>query len=222
MSELAEATPDQRQIWESWHHTHSYASPSGHAEAELETFVKHLPSEALVPRILEVGCGQGREAINLARRGYEITAFDLSPTAINIAQENAKTAHVDVDFSERDVSDPLPYEANSFQGIFAHLSLHYFDDVTTRSIFTELARILTPGGILYFTVRSVGDRFYRKGTRIDKNLYCYEGHIRGFFDTGYAHKLLRRWQIRVSEHYEVTGERRDNPGRFLRIIATLP
>lgn len=221
MNELAHATPDQRIIWESWHQTHSYASPSHHAEAELAAFIKSLPCEGRNLHILEVGCGQGREAISLARRGYDVIAFDLSPTAISIARTNAAEAGVPVDFSVGDAAQPYPYRNNSFQGIFAHLSLHYFDHLTTHSIFTELARVLTPGGILYFTVRSIGDRFYRKGIRIDKNLYCYDGHVRGFFDICYAQELLRDWDIRDCEYYEVVGERRDNPGRFLRVVASL-
>ncbi len=221
MSELVHAAPDQRQIWESWHRTHSYASPSAHAEAELRSFIENLPSEGGDHRILEVGCGQGREAISLARRGYDVVAFDLSSTAISIAQTNARSADVNVDFHERDMSRPLPYQSNSFQGAFAHLSLHYFDDGTTRSIFRELARILIPKGVLYFTVRSIGDRFYRKGERIDENLYCYEGHVRGFFDISHAQQLLQNWNIRTCGYYEVKGERRDNPGKFLRVIASI-
>jgi SAM-dependent methyltransferase len=222
MTDLAHAAPDQRQIWESWHHTHSYASPSGHAEAELETFVKSLPAGGPGLRILEVGCGQGRDAINLARRDYEVTAFDLSPTAIRIARANALSADVKVDFGIRDASQQLPYGNDAFHGIFAHLALHYFDDFTTHSVFMELARVLKPGGILYFTVRSVKDHFYRKGKQIDANLYCYEGHVRGFFDISCAQELLRNWDIRACEYYEVVAERRDNPGKFLRVIALLP
>jgi len=222
MSELVHTAPDQRQIWESWHHTHSYASPSAHAEVEVEAFIKNLSKEGFNHRILEVGCGQGREAIKLACHGYDVVAFHLSPTAIRIAQAKARSANVSVDFHEGNVACPLPHEDKSFQGIFAHLSLHYFDDSTTRSIFRELERVLTPGGVLYFTVRSIGDRFDRKGERIDENLYCYEGHVRGFFDIDHARRLLRNWNIRTCEYYEVVGERRDNPGRFLRAVASRP
>lgn len=221
MSELAHAAPDQEQIWESWHRTHSYASPSSHAEAELEAFIANLPAESLHLRILEVGCGQGREAISLARRGYEVIAFDLSPTAISLAETKATEAGVTIDFTVRNAARPFPYRSNSFEGIFAHLSLHYFDDSTTRGIFNELARVLKPGGVLYFTVRSIGDRFHGKGDRIDEHLYCYEGHVRGFFDISYVKQLLKGWDIRACDYYEVVGERRDNPGMFLRVAAAL-
>jgi SAM-dependent methyltransferase len=222
MTDTAQVPPDQRQIWESWHHTHSFASPSGHADAELETFVKSLPAQGARVRILEVGCGQGRDAINLARRDYEVIAFDLSPTAIRIAKANALSAGVKIDFSIRDAARRLPYRNDVFDGIFAHLSLHYFDDFTTHSVFVELARVLKPGGILYFTVRSVNDHFYRKGEQIDTNLYCFEGHIRGFFDIDYTQALLKNWEIHACEYYEVVAKRLENPGKFLRVIAALP
>ena len=55
-------------------------------------------------RALDVGCGKGRDAIHLARRGWEVTAVDLEARAITQARERAAEARVDVRWIVGDVT----------------------------------------------------------------------------------------------------------------------
>jgi SAM-dependent methyltransferase len=59
-------------------------------------------------RILDVGCGTGRHAIELAQRGYSVTGVDLSPNMLDKAREKARKAGVDVDFKVADARK-LPF-----------------------------------------------------------------------------------------------------------------
>lgn len=52
--------------------------------------------------ILDIGCGTGRHAIELAKRGYNVTGIDLSESMIKKARENAKKYKLDVDFQIAD------------------------------------------------------------------------------------------------------------------------
>jgi 2-polyprenyl-3-methyl-5-hydroxy-6-metoxy-1,4-benzoquinol methylase len=53
-------------------------------------------------QILDVGCGTGRHAIELARRGYRVTGIDLSESQLARAREKAREAGVEVTFFQRD------------------------------------------------------------------------------------------------------------------------
>ncbi len=53
-------------------------------------------------RILDVGCGTGRHAIELARRGYDVTGLDLSPSQLERAREKARAAGVKIEFIRKD------------------------------------------------------------------------------------------------------------------------
>lgn len=66
-------------------------------------------------RILDIGCGTGRHAIELAKRGYQITGVDLSESQLHRAREKAKQAHLKVDFIQKDAR-VLDFQ-NEFDGV---------------------------------------------------------------------------------------------------------
>ena len=57
-------------------------------------------------RILDIACGTGRHAIELAKRGYQVTGFDLSEGQLRLAREKAAAAGVSVEFQRRDATQP--------------------------------------------------------------------------------------------------------------------
>jgi len=59
-------------------------------------------------QVLDVGCGTGRHAIELARRGYSVTGVDFSRAQLDHARQKAERAGVSVTFIQRDARD-LPY-----------------------------------------------------------------------------------------------------------------
>jgi len=60
-------------------------------------------------RILDIGCGTGRHAVELAKRGYTVTGIDLSRDQLNRAIEKAKKENVSVDFRAADAR-ALPFD----------------------------------------------------------------------------------------------------------------
>jgi 2-polyprenyl-3-methyl-5-hydroxy-6-metoxy-1,4-benzoquinol methylase len=103
-------------------------------------------------RILDIGCGTGRHAVELARRGYGVTGFDLSEGQLRVAREKAKAAGVAVDFQRRDAT--LPHFNQEFdavimfcEGAFPLMEI----DEKNYAILTHAAAALRPGGKLFLT-----------------------------------------------------------------------
>ena len=103
-------------------------------------------------RILDIGCGTGRHAIELARRGYEVVGVDLSQSQLRRAREKADEAGLRVDFRCRDARE-LPF-AGEFdlalmlcEGAFPLMET----DEMNYAILQGAARALRPGGKLIFT-----------------------------------------------------------------------
>ena len=74
-------------------------------ETDFLTEVLELPTGA---RILDVGCGPGRHAIELAARGYAVTGIDVSPRFLAIAREEAARRDLKISFFECDARE-LPF-----------------------------------------------------------------------------------------------------------------
>lgn len=115
-------------------------------DAPDENLVEWL-DRGLLPagRALDLGCGNGRNAVHLAARGFTVDAVDLSARAIDWARERARGRGLAVDFRCRSVFD-APLEEGAYDlvydsGCFHHLPPH------RRATYTALVdRALRPGG----------------------------------------------------------------------------
>jgi SAM-dependent methyltransferase len=137
-----------------------------------ENLVSYLERGLLTPgRALDLGCGPGRNAIHLARAGFEVDAVDLSPTAVAWAGERARDAGVRVRFHCADIfSVRLPpgrYDLVYDAGCLHHLPPH------RRVSYLELiGRVLAPGGHFGLTCFAAGamgselpdEELYRRGS----------------------------------------------------------
>jgi len=97
-------------------------------------------------RILDLPCGQGRHAIELARRGYRVTGVDLSPYMLGIAKQRAHAAGVQVRWLTGDMREPLRGERfDLVLNLFT--SFGYFDDeADDQKVVAAAAATVAPGG----------------------------------------------------------------------------
>lgn len=94
-------------------------------------------------KILEIGTGNGGDANYFQSLGYEVIATDFSEEALKIARTNSRN----IEFINLDTSEGLPFEDKSFDVVYSHMALHYFDQKTTRKIFEDIHRVLKTGGV---------------------------------------------------------------------------
>lgn len=75
-------------------------------------------------RLLDIGCGEGRDSVFFAKNGYHVTAFDLSEAGLEKARRLAELANVSIDFYKANINDfrlDSPYDIIFF---FRRISLH--------------------------------------------------------------------------------------------------
>jgi SAM-dependent methyltransferase len=97
-------------------------------------------------RVLEYGCGQGKYTPRLVEFGGEVTAIDLSETAVEHARAGARAAGVEAEFRAMD-AEALDFPDHTFDVICGNAILHHLD--LERSFF-EVARTLKPDGVAIF------------------------------------------------------------------------
>jgi 2-polyprenyl-3-methyl-5-hydroxy-6-metoxy-1,4-benzoquinol methylase len=102
--------------------------------------------------ILDIGCGTGRHAIELAQRGYRVTGFDLSEGQLRAAREKAAAAGVAVAFQRRDATQPHFHGEFDAAIMFCEGAFSLMEtDEKNFAVLTHACAALRPGGKLMMT-----------------------------------------------------------------------
>jgi SAM-dependent methyltransferase len=135
--------------------------PSGPAAAAAAGF-----AGAGVRVVLELGAGQGRDTLFLARQGFDVVAVDYAGPALEaITAQAAAGPGGTVRAVRHDVREPLPFPASRFDASYSHML--FCMALTTpqlERLAAELHRVIRPGGLVVYTVRHTGDAHYGTGT----------------------------------------------------------
>jgi SAM-dependent methyltransferase len=167
--------------------------PSDFSRKSLELFLR-----VEVQELLELGCGQGRDTIFFARNGLRVTALDYAEIAVEALKKKATAAGVASSILVRthDVRQPLPFPDNSFDACYCHMLLCM--ELSTGEIsfiIGEIHRVLRPGGIVLYSVRSNFDKHYRTGIRLREEIYEIGGFAVHFFTEEKIRNLAKGYEI---------------------------
>jgi len=115
----------------------------------LRALTEHLPPTPA--RVLDCGGGPGRYAIELARRGYEVTLFDLSPECLRLAEKKAADADLTLaGYEQGTATDLSRYPDEAFDAVLLLGPLyHLLEEEDRLQALEEARRVLKPGGILF-------------------------------------------------------------------------
>ncbi len=98
-------------------------------------------------QILGLCCGYGRHAINLARRGYNVTGFDLCERALKLARQKAQEENLNIHLVRGDIRT-LPFK-REFDRIYNLFAFGYFEnDYEILKVLSGASSSLKPGGRL--------------------------------------------------------------------------
>ena len=103
-------------------------------------------------KILDIGCGTGRHAIELTKRGYKVVGIDLSESQLKRAREKAAEHNLKVDFQRHDARKlPFSHEFDLAIMICGGSFPLMETDEMNYLILKNAAKALKPGGKLIFT-----------------------------------------------------------------------
>lgn len=134
-----------------------------------ETAVRFFPQNG---KVLELGAGIGQDSIYFTSFGYRVVSSDIEIDSLSShLSHQSETVVNNITIEKIDLNNKLPFEDNAFDVVYAHLSLHYFDINTTKQIFSEIRRILKPGGIIAFLSNSTNDPEYMTGDFLEDDYF---------------------------------------------------
>ena len=130
---------------------------SGRVNVQLAKVVADMPPG----RALDLGCGEGGDAVWLAERGWQVVAVDVSETALGRASAEARARGVldRIDFQHHDLSDSFP--AGSFDLASAQF-LHSTVRLERTQVLRNAASAVVPGGRLVIVDHAAPPPFSKK------------------------------------------------------------
>lgn len=96
-------------------------------------------------KAIEFGCGTGNYAIYFASNGFEVTAIDIAPTAIEAAKKSAKEKDIDVIFLVADVLGDLEL-SQDYEFAYDWEVLHHIFPENRKKYVKNMFNLLKPGG----------------------------------------------------------------------------
>lgn len=128
-------------------------------------------------RLLEVGCGNGRDSAFFWSEGHRVVALDASEAAVELA----RSAHgpTDIDFRHGPLPSVAPVLDTGFDAIYSRFVLHAMPLREEEELLDAAYDLLRPGGRLYVECRSINDPMARLGEVISPTERIH-GHYRRF------------------------------------------
>lgn len=136
------STPDAKEHWEE-HYGERERVWSGRVNARLAEIVAPLPPG----RALDLGCGEGADAVWLAEQGWHVVAVDISETALQRAAADVQARGLGdrIEFLQHDLSESFP--EGTFDLVSAQF-LHSTVRLDRPRILDRAAGAVAPGGLL--------------------------------------------------------------------------
>jgi len=123
-------------------------------------------------KILDAGCGEGRNLIYFMREGFSVWGIDQNPLAIKYLHTLARTINKsipDESFLLGDLRD-IPFPDENFEVVISSAVLHFSDGKNDfQKMFSELMRVLKQGGILF--LRMCTDVGMNKMVHVSEGMY---------------------------------------------------
>jgi SAM-dependent methyltransferase len=175
---------DKAAEWDARYTEHDGSMWSGLANGRLVAEIAALPQG----RALDVGCGEGADAIWLALSGWIVTAIDISDVAVSRAREAGELAGATVEWVCGDVLEtPLP------SGSFDLVSMQYpaLPKAAGEPAVRTLLDTVRPGGLLLAVYHDLDDehREHMKSRGFDPKDYVDADDLRHLLDDNFAVEL---------------------------------
>ena len=209
-----------KKYWDNYYHRHgkdrSITRPTSFAKFCLKNFFNRIKLN-----IIELGSGNGRDAIYFANHNHNVTAIDQSIKAIDIEKECLDTKIKNkllpkaLDFVLEDYSQ---YEKiNIFYSRFTLHSITKSDEIILLS---KVYNALENEGLFCIEARTIKDPLFGLGEFCGQNTYIYNGHKRRFIDSKIFRKQVSELgfkELFFIEQNNLSIYKNDNP-ILMRII----
>jgi len=167
--------------------------PSPFAEFCVNNYIKKNA------KILELGCGNGRDAFYFSKNEIFVHGLDLSKAAVASCNKRVVETKLEklLQFSEADIDDFESYFRHGTNIIYSRFSIHSVSEDVENNVLIKAYNLLPQDGFFLIEVRTIFDELFGKGEKISETEYI-DDHYRRFIDSaGFINRCLRiGWRLK--------------------------
>lgn len=171
-------------------------------------------------KLLELGCGNGRDAVFFAKNKIDVVAIDQSEAAINVLK-NYENLYDNITFIKDDFVNSDVLNNRKFDYIYSRFTLHSITEDQQRHIIKKVYNTLEHEGMFFIEARSINDSLYGKGEKIGDNEYIYNSHYRRFINIDELTTILLNegFTIEFANESDEYAVYKDEKPMVIRVIA---
>lgn len=178
----------------------------GHEPSEFGTGAMRTFLANGAKKILELGCGQGRDTLHFLKHGLEVIAYDYSETCLTQLMDKAKKMGLDKNLTveHHDLRKGIPLPDESIDACFSHMffTMH-LNENELALIFKECHRILKHGGMNIYSVRNVHDPHFKKGVHRGEDMWENQmGFVVHFFSMEKIQRLASGYDLLYTKEFD--------------------
>ncbi|GAA4322431.1 class I SAM-dependent methyltransferase [Flaviaesturariibacter amylovorans] len=205
-----------KKYWEEYYSTHRQVNePSLFARFVAENYAGEGEKD-----LIELGCGDGRDAIYFNKQGLNVTAVDQASGQIEYLEDKFKDQS-GINFVCGDFTQ-LGTE-HTYDLVYSRFTLHSITESEQARVLNWAYNQLNKGGLFCIEVRGKKNELYQKGTQVagDPDAYIYDDHYRRFLDFEGLCAQLKGLQFSVEFAQEADGFApfKDTNETFIRVVS---
>lgn len=154
-------------------------------------------------KILDAGCGEGRNTIYFLNDGYQIFGVDSNPIAIQMARIYAQTIQKDYDIYrfQTSIIEDMPFHTGAFDALISSAVLHFAkSEAQFFKMMDEMMRVLKPGGIFFLRMTTAQGGILEKSPNLGEGVYLLpDGTERFLLTTELEKEVVSKYNLTYLE-----------------------
>jgi len=143
----------QYKVWENEYKNPSFVTKKADPQSDVFRFFKFIRKKNKINlenlKILDLGCGTGRNSNYLANLGNEVFGIEISDTALDIAKKRAKEEDLSVTYMKQSFGESYPFEDNYFDLVLDIMSSNSLNERERDNYLKETHRTLKNNGLFF-------------------------------------------------------------------------
>lgn len=185
-------------FWNNFYKKKKIISPSNFAKYCKNIYLKKNK------KILDIGCGNGRDSYYFEKNKLLVTAIDKSTKVIEINKSRLKNKNIK--FINLDIDDKKVLKLGKFDYIYARFFLHTINEISENKLISKIAKLSKiKKTIILFEFRTIKDPLFNFGKKL-KKYERFTDHYRRFINLKeFKQKLIKKNNFKIIKIIEKKG-----------------